>query len=98
MKPKEIPFVPKQEKGGFHDTESRIEVNQDLVDQKFEILKSRMFDVNSWQEISAIGASEFKLYSKEGIPVDRAPIVGDKMRIDVPGPGGTKSKGYDWTD
>ncbi len=98
MKPKDIPFVPSHEKGGFHDTESRVEIDSDLVNEKFEILKARFLDVNSWQEISAIGASEFKLYSNEGKPVSRAPMIGDKMRIDVPGPGGTQSKGYDWTD
>lgn len=98
MKPKEIPFVPLHEKGGFHDTESRVEISSDLVEEKFQILKSRLLNVNSWQEISAIGASEFKLYSMEGMPVNRAPRIGDKIRIDVPGPGGTKSKGYDWVD
>ncbi|HLV23158.1 MAG TPA: hypothetical protein VKY36_00060 [Moheibacter sp.] len=97
MKPRSIPFVPEQFEGGFHDTETKIEISPELVDEKFEILKSRFHNINSWKEISSVGASEFKLYSKDGTPVSRSPLVGDKMRIDVPGPSGTKSH-YDWVD
>src|SRR5690606_39277941 len=98
MKPKEIPGVPRHEKGGFHDTESTAKTSAKLVDVKFEILKERFLDVNSWKENSAVGASEFKLFSKNGQPANRRPEIGDKIRINIPGPGGIQTDSYDWVD
>lgn len=98
MKPKEISGVPRHEKGGFHDTESTAKTSAKLVDAKFEILKQRFLDVNSWKENSAVGASEFKLFSKNGQPANRRPEIGDKIRINIPGPGGIQTDSYDWVD
>lgn len=47
MKPKNIPGVPRQFKGSFHDTESIKEVeNGEELDIKFDVLKQRFFDIN----------------------------------------------------
>lgn len=96
MKAKEISYVPQQSKGAFHDTGSRAEVDAVLVDEQFEILKSRFLDINHWQEICTVGTTAFGLFSAEGTPLQRNPQVGDKIRIDVPGPDG--SDAFDWVD
>lgn len=96
MKPNEIVYVPQQMKGAFHDTGSCAEVDTDLVDEKFQILKSRFLDINRWQEICKMGATEFKLFDNDGNHAQRDPTVGDYIRIDVPGPDG--SDAFDWVE
>lgn len=96
MKPKKINRVPQQQSGGFHDTESQKQFEPELLQHKFELLKQRFFSVGKWQSYCGEGFAAFKLYDSEGIETERAPQIGDFMRIDIPGPGETEAKGYDW--
>ncbi|MFP7657513.1 hypothetical protein [Chryseobacterium proteolyticum] len=97
MKPKEIPGVPQQKSGGFHDTESKKQFDDpELNKQKFSVLKKRFFSVNQWREYSGAFTADFKLYDSKGKPLDRSPEIDDYIRIDIPGPGEKEAKGYDW--
>lgn len=99
MKPKEIPSVPLQEKGSFHDTESiRYFESYDLAYENFQILKDRFLSINYWDYYSKAAGADFKLHTKEGILKKRLPETGDFIRIDIPGPGNFEARGYDWVE
>ncbi len=98
MKPKQIKGVPRQRSGGFHDTESSKHFEPALIPLKFEILKKRFFSVHQWKSYCGEAFAAFKLYSSSGTPVDREPQKGDFIRINIPGPGETEAKGYDWVE
>lgn len=97
MKAKKIPGIPEQKRGGFHDTETKKTYdNAEIVTEKFNILKERLFSVNQWKSYCREGFTDFKLYDAYGNHVERFCKIGDFVRIDIPGPGETEAKGYDW--
>ncbi|MGE8553223.1 MAG: hypothetical protein ACN6OB_04695 [Chryseobacterium jejuense] len=98
MKPKHIKGVPEQDSGGFHDTETIVKFDKALLPLKFEILKKRFFSVNKWMSYCGDAFAAFKLYAPNGNPVERDPQKGDFVRINIPGPGETEAKGYDWVE
>ncbi len=98
MSPKKFKGVPKQKFGGFHDTETRKLFDQDEISLKFETLKERLFSVNKWESYCGEAFAAFQLYDFSGHPVDREPQKGDFIRIDIPGPGESEAKGYDWVE
>ncbi|MFC3757460.1 hypothetical protein ACFONJ_15895 [Chryseobacterium tructae] len=98
MKPKEIRGVPKQNSGGFHDTESGKPLTKVMIPVKFEELKERFFSINTWNSYCGEAFADFKLYDVSGNPVHREPQKGDYIRINIPGPGETEAKGYDWVE
>lgn len=98
MSPKTFKGVPTQKFGGFHDTESRKLFKQDMIPLKFEMLKERFFSINKWKSYCGEAFAAFKLYDLNGDPVDREPQKGDFIRIDIPGPGESEAKGYDWVE
>jgi len=99
MKPKQIPGIPLQKKGGFHDTESIKQYdNPENTIAQYAILKERFLCVNQWKSYCGEGFADFRLHDSLGNYVDRLPKVGDFIRIDIPGPGGFEAKGYDWVE
>ncbi|WP_312766244.1 hypothetical protein [Epilithonimonas sp.] len=99
MKAKKIPQVPEQIKGAFHDTESRKDfIMPEFASWRFDILKNRFFSINHWKDYCGSLSSEFKLYDASGSYVERKPKKGDFIRIDIPGPGDVRAKGYDWVE
>ncbi|QQV04307.1 MULTISPECIES: hypothetical protein [Chryseobacterium] len=97
MKPKNIPGVPKHYKGSYHDTESikNIEKHED-IDFQFNILKQRFFAINNWRKYCPESTTDFKLFDSAGIITERIPEIGDYIRIDIPGPGGSEGRSFDW--
>lgn len=98
MEPKQIPGVPIQKSGGFHDTESEKQCNALEIKEKFAILKDRFFSINKWKDYCGNASAEFKHFDSSGNAVDRMPIKGDFVRIGIPGPGTKEAKGYDWVE
>ena len=98
MKAKQIKGVPEQKSGGFHDTETYVKFEKALIPLKYEALKKRFFSVNQWKSYCGEAFADFKLYSSNGSPVGRDPQKGDFVRINIPGPGETEAKGYDWVE
>ena len=97
MKAKQIFGVPDQKKGGFHDTESQQYFDNPLIAQQyFAKLKEKFFSVNEWKNFCNDTLADFKLFDLNGKPVNNIPKVGNFIRIDIPGPGNSESKGYDW--
>ncbi|WP_245985375.1 hypothetical protein [Epilithonimonas hominis] len=99
MKAKQIPGVPVQKKGAFHDTESKRSFeSEEHVANHFEILKDRFFSIHRWKEYGGDLSADFRLFDCVGSYVERMPRKGDYIRIDIPGPGDIKAKGYDWVE
>ena len=99
MEAKQIPGVPVQKKGAFHDTESKRSFESaELVANHFEILKNRFFSIHRWKEYGGDLSADFRLFDCVGSYVERMPRKGDYIRIDIPGPGDIKAKGYDWVE
>lgn len=99
MKPKQIPGVPLQKKGGFHDTESEKKYDDpEKTIQQYAVLKERFLSVNQWKKYCGDSFADFRLHDALGNYVERIPKVGDFIRIDIPGPGGFEAKGYDWVE
>ncbi|KQT35700.1 hypothetical protein ASG22_01385 [Chryseobacterium sp. Leaf405] len=98
MKPKQIPGIPMQKKGGFHDTESIQQFNVLEIHSKFDVLKERFFSINKWKEYCGNASAEFKHFDATGQFVDRIPVKGDLIRIGIPGPGTKEADGYDWVE
>ena len=99
MKAKSIPGVPKQIKGGFHDTETRKDCNDpEITIQQFAILKERFFCVNEWINFCGEGFADFKLYDSQGNFKNDTLQPKDFIRIDIPGPGNFEAKGFDWVE
>ncbi|WP_415327347.1 hypothetical protein [Chryseobacterium sp. MMS23-Vi53] len=97
MRAKLIPGVPQQMKGGFHDTETCKKFdNPETATEQFEILKRKFLAVNDWRSFCGEGFADFKLFDSEGNFINRFPKEGDFIRIDIPGPGNSEAKGYDW--
>ncbi|WP_144282037.1 hypothetical protein [Chryseobacterium echinoideorum] len=97
MKPKNISGVPKHNKGSFHDTESvRYIEKQENLDFQFNILKQRLFEINSWRKCCPESKTDFKLFDSRGINIERVPEVGDYIRINIPGAGGIEGRYFDW--
>lgn len=98
MKPKQIKGVPEQRTDGFHDTETYIKFEKALIPLQYETLKKRFFSVNDWKSYCGKAFAAFKLYAPNGSPAEREPQKGDFIRINIPGPGETEAKGYDWVE
>lgn len=98
MKPKQIPGVPIQKKGGFHDSESTKTCTDSDVYSQFDLLKQRFFSINQWKSYAAGASADFRHFDPSGKPAERMPKKGDFIRIDIPGPGNQEGKGYDWVE
>jgi hypothetical protein len=99
MKVKEIPGIPRQKKGGFHNTESKKEFDYpETAVQQFAILKSRLYSINQWKDFCGEGFADFKLYDSSGNYTDNIPQKGYFIRIDIPGPGTAEADGFDWVE
>lgn len=97
MKPLQIPGIPSQIKGSFHDTESQKNFDSsETAARNFEVFKHRFFSINEWKNYCKNKSADFKLYDPEGNHITRFPQENDLIRIDIPGPGNPESKGFEW--
>ena len=91
------PFIPVQYTGEETETSAeRRAGNEQAAIAIFERAVSRLQNVNEWGKLCGALSSEFQLVDKLGEEVDGPANVGMYMRIDIPGPGNSVGKGYDW--
>lgn len=99
MKPKIISGIPNHLEGAFHDTESQKDYDSPgLAAQDFIILKERLLSINHWKDYCGKASADFKVFTPDGEFSHKSPRTGDYIRIDIPGPGDVKNKGYDWVE
>lgn len=89
--------IPPQEIGEQMDVvEKRSFDNEAEAIDFFELAKHRLLNVNHWAALAGSGLSTFQLTNSFGNPVERLAQEGDYFKIDIPGPGTSLGKGYDW--
>jgi hypothetical protein len=89
--------IPVHQSGGETDAIERVTCESYIqAIELYQIGKSRLADVNRWGEMSNIPLSSFKLFDSSGRSCERTVAEGDYIRIDIPGPGTSIGKGYDW--
>lgn len=89
--------IPQQTQGG----ESNIHESRQLpsIDESkavFQRAAENLLWVDKWKELSGNASAEFRLTDATGKEVHRQTEKGDRIRIDIPGPGTQTGKGFDW--
>ncbi|PSL31992.1 hypothetical protein [Chitinophaga ginsengisoli] len=91
------PFIPVQYTGEETETFAERQAgNEQAAIAIFERAVSRLQHVNEWGNLCGALSSEFQLVDKLGEEVEGPANAGLHIRIDIPGPGNSVGKGYDW--
>ncbi|MFC3199048.1 hypothetical protein ACFOET_15595 [Parapedobacter deserti] len=90
--------TPPQHTGKQVDVESSISLpDERRAADFFGLARRRLFDINHWHEVAEVPIATFVLTDAHGgEAIKSMPSKGDKVRIDIPGPGPTAGDGYDW--
>jgi hypothetical protein len=90
-------LLPPQVKGKSTMTSAQVMAGKE-VDAKFvfERATKRLLDVNEWTDHCGALSAGFQLTDDEGEPLKGRAVVGDYIRIDIPGPATEEGRGYDW--
>lgn len=89
--------IPPQKIGEQMDAEEVRDFDDEAAAiEFFELVKHRLLDVNHWATLAGNGMSTFQLTNAFGNAVERLAQQGDYIKIDIPGPGSSAGKGYDW--
>ncbi|MFB9293207.1 hypothetical protein ACFFSP_06990 [Persicitalea jodogahamensis] len=90
-------IIPENYTGRIIDTDHTIEFETiEEATSFFEVVKTRLLNVNSWSKIAGVLTAEFQVVDNAGNEVNRSVRKGDFFKIDVPGPGSIDGEGYDW--
>lgn len=91
------PTVPPQEEGTKKDIDHTVATADENDAKKlFMIARNRLMDVNHWHEFSGPASATFRLTDPHGKELKRTVEKGDLFKIDLPAPGPTEGKGFDW--
>lgn len=89
--------VPENESGKKINAESVVGLpDLQQAAEHFEVAKTRLLDVSSWNAVAAELAGTFELTDSSGATLNRPAQEGDYFKIDIPGPGTESGDGYDW--
>jgi hypothetical protein len=89
--------IPKQQEGNSSDTEEYVDSStQRQAHSSFVDASRRLLNINNWGDISGAMSATFQLTDDKGVMLDRPPRPGDYIRINIPGPGTSAGRGYDW--
>ncbi len=89
------PQFPPRNQGDHHDTVSMYCPETDARAAYLRVTE-KLYAINEWKGLSDTMKTEFLLCDAVGQAVSRKPVVGDCIRIDLPGPGSPSGGGYDW--
>jgi hypothetical protein len=90
-------IIPPQQQGGKKDIEHKVEtLDDDAARKLFSIARNRLLNVNEWHEISEGISATFQLVDQAGKEVNRTAELHDYFKINLPAPGPTEGKGFDW--
>ncbi|MBD1431343.1 hypothetical protein H8B06_00765 [Sphingobacterium sp. DN00404] len=89
--------IPKQVAGKSLDCFKSVNLSShEEATRFFERIRSRLLDVNRWNEITKALSATFTIKDASNSTMERIVQKGDYIRIDIPGPGLPSAKGYDW--
>lgn len=94
---KNKPTVPQQEEGTKKDIDHSVKAaNANEAHRLYTVARNRLIDVNHWREFSGPASATFRLTDPRGNELNRTVEKGDLFKIDLPAPGPSEGKGYDW--
>lgn len=89
--------IPEQHTGKVIDTVESVELADAATAKTFFVtVKSRLLNINNWEDVAGTGSANFQLVDAQGKEVSRPVQKGDYFKIDVPGPGPVAGDGFDW--
>lgn len=92
---KEVPVQHTGKQVDFHATRQCGDIAE--ADLRFQLAKARLLDINYWDKVANLPSATFVLTDVHGgEAVKSRPDEGDRVRIDIPGPGPRQGDGYDW--
>jgi hypothetical protein len=95
---KDVP-LPEQHEGTEKNIESNI-VAASIAEAKelYEHARKKLLNVNKWHKWAGALTADFQLTDRQGKHIEGDVSVGNFFKIDIPGPGSTAGKGYDWVE
>ena len=92
-------LVPKKMKGKNNRVSSEARLHTAVAaGQTFEQVKHMLLHPKLWTKAAGVAGSDFELFDPQGNVRGEEARAGDKIRIDVPGPGTKVGDGYDWVE
>jgi len=89
--------IPPQQQGQQADIVEKMHASHTFQAKSvFHDAKMRLLDISEWGTISDGMSASFQLTDQFGNMKNGLPEVGDHIRINIPGPGSSAGKGYDW--
>lgn len=90
-------IIPKQQKGIATDIKESITSSSlEEAIQVYNLAVNRLKDVNHWHLLTKHTGTKFTLRDKNGNEAKRLVALGDYFQINIPFPGLSSGKGYDW--
>ena len=90
-------IVPAQAVGKEIEAIASVELTDiDEAKNFFQIVKTRLAEVEKWHTLAGFMSAEFQLTDDAGNAISRILQPGDYLRVDIPGPGSKEGDGYDW--
>lgn len=92
-------IIPTQKEGNKLDCFETVEfANTEIANQAFIKAAYNLLSINDWHHIAELPAAVFQLVDTAGANLERPLQLHDYIRIDIPGPGLPRTKGYDWVN
>jgi hypothetical protein len=89
--------IPEQREGSKMDAAASTVLKTEVEARNFfKTACERLRNVNNWEQVCGSDATNFALIDAEGNHVQRDAKPGDYFRINIPGPGNSAGKGFDW--
>ena len=90
-------LIPEQYTGSKSETTEYVVCNDEQAAQELfaEALK-KLLNINNWNLLCGFLSTAFQLIDPSGYNVDRKPVIGDYIRVAIPGPGISTGRGFDW--
>ncbi len=89
--------IPLQKEGGATDAVSeKTFATEKQAKSHFQVVKQRLLAINHWHKLGGEEKAKFTLFDAKGDAIERPPMIGDYIRIDIPGPLNKSGDGFDW--
>ncbi|UXD70884.1 hypothetical protein [Sphingobacterium faecium] len=92
-------IIPTQKEGNKLDCFESVEFSTtEIASKAFMVACINLLAINDWHRIAEIPAAVFKLVDRRGVELHRPLQLHDYIKIDIPGPGLPRTKGFDWVN
>ncbi|WP_316838860.1 hypothetical protein [Pedobacter gandavensis] len=89
--------IPKQDEGAQMDVFEKVSFKDEATAKAFyPVVRQRLLEIYNWDKWCGFPTATFILTDPFGKEIQRQVAEGDYVKINIPGPGGTKGDGYDW--